>query len=443
MLQVINAERKSHGVQSVIDLEGFARVIGGEEACTATLGRVFEYAAQPVNTDYFQGRTSCKVDRSYIKRIVAHGLFGRLLNSGQNIAYDASSCHELFPLHLKNYFAQEGHDGQAVTVQFHRLSPAALSPAGPFQPFVIQRASTPIGEIDDAVPALEVDPRYFWETTWYDERNGFRLRHLDLMLASQLVTQDLPADAAVLVSGVHTDSSPAGQPAFTEVARRFVFLGSNPPRFSMLQQYEWDSFEERLTKYKAAFSAVPKGELIETQWRYSTDDRKLLLLMQALAAAQTGHQLLIKVHGESMAKVVELKEFMGEVAKHHPQTVLQTLRGYLPELVRRRVHLDTPEATADFLRVLGQRAQPPSPSPSPAASPQSPAGPPFGIPAPQRPPQRSPPPPPAAAQQYPPFGGAPAPQQYPPFGVQQAQPVPSPYPGQQQYGHPAYQPPRY
>ena len=297
LLSRINQHRTQNGLE-VIDEKVFLPKLGGNSPeCRKILQKILDYAAErDTAINFCEGEKVCTLTREQIKRGIAHGLLGNYKKSLQNIGYHSSSQDQLFPEYLKNYFVDDAHDDHRVTAELHKLDPAKLRQDGKFQPFLLVDGA--IGENESVVAVIPMQLNFFYNDglTWTVLEHRVRERHLDLMLASQFVDGEIPADAAVLVSDFQTFSNAAGRSVFNPTNRKLLFLDAktyvdeeNP--YKAFEQYQWANVVHEITKAKAGFSAVPRDQVIETGlWGCGiayAGDEYLRLLIQMLAAAET------------------------------------------------------------------------------------------------------------------------------------------------------------
>jgi hypothetical protein len=352
LLQRINDRRRENGMKDLINPDIFISVMGGDTPeCSRTLQVILEYAAdKDTAINFCEGEAVCTVAREKIKQVISHALLGNFQEVTQNINYDFLDKTNLFPVYLKNYFADTTHDDHLVTVNMHKLTPSDLNPNAQFQSFLLQTGE--LGELEDVVPVVTKITNNFVNLlygTGLEDR--VRSRHLDLMLTTLMPS--IPADSAVLVSDFQSFSTAAGQPTFSGINRNVLFMDAVVVPPNTFYQYEWVHVLHELTKAKAGFSSVPRDKVIETGfWSSFAPDPKLRLLIQLLAAAETGHRLLFKIPQVPMCRLVELAQFLTDVTDHHPQDVLRALQAFLPRLIQRRVNLDEPASTKEFMDFL-------------------------------------------------------------------------------------------
>jgi hypothetical protein len=369
LLHLLNTHRV-HARLDPLDEAVFIRTIGGEAACVQTLQAGMHYAARDYDFNPCGGSTRCTLTRDMIKRGIAHALLGHFPHPAQNIRYDSGDLANLFPLHLRNYFADAAHDDHRVTVEQHWLNQDDLSPQAPFRAFSF-RPGELIGEVEELVPVVPIWDTLFSALPLPDPRGSLRHRHLDLMMAGQVIRWDIPAAAAVLVSDFQSTSTAFGQAIQTAgQQRQLLFLDLHHYSHNEYQQYDWVNVQHELTKARAGFSAVPRGRAIETLWMAGSNDPALRLLIQLLAAAETGHELVFRLAQDFIRMPHELIAFLTQVTKYHPQTVLRAMHTFLPLLTRLRQHLSEPAVAAGFLKQLADEPayQPPPPPPPPQAA---------------------------------------------------------------------------
>jgi hypothetical protein len=366
LVQEINKHRFQNGMEYGVS-KIFPRRMDGMDAegCARVLQTILSYGTQVITPfGLCDEQGECSLSRADIKRGIAQALLGRHTRWTQNFDFNIQpgktdpfvDC--LFPLYLLNYFADEMHDHHQVTVKMRRLNHAVLDRQAPFQPFLLQAGE--IGEHEDVVPVIPMQTPFFYnrlESVVFEHR--IRARHLDLMAASLAVEGAIPADAAVLVSGFQSFSTGSGEAKFSEKGRQILFLDAETYANDPFFQYIWANVVHQLIKVKAGFSAVPKDRVIETGlWGCGIaygGDEKLRLLIQMLAAAETGHRLVFQIFKMPTAKIVEFAEFLTAVTEYHPRAVLDALREFLPHLVQQHMHLSEPDSTQSFLARLAQQ----------------------------------------------------------------------------------------
>lgn len=363
LLNQINQRRASNGMKFQIDTVTFLAMVGDDQnRCCKVLQKILDLSADKTTADNpCRAKDSCTLTRALVKQGIAHGLVGNYPEPQKNITYFSISSENIFPKYLFNYFDHDSDDDHLITVDLHTLNPSKLGKPDRFSGFTLEAGSIGEDENPDVVPVISMQHNFFYNNlnlSIFEHR--MRARHLDLMIGPQAFCSKIPADKAVFVAGFQNQSSSMGAVAISKTDRSCLFLdaalyGHTADRPIYLQ-YEGEEFSSQLNKALAGFSAIQTDKIIETGlWGcgFNGGNEKLRILIQLLAAAQTGHQLKFKIYKADADKLKDLASFLTEIAKYSPARVENVLREQvLPNIFSNKDNFDN--SIAFFFELLQQ-----------------------------------------------------------------------------------------
>jgi hypothetical protein len=360
MVRQLNSRRQSNGLFNDLDEYAFLEAANGDSlACWEAVRLILEYSVdRDMAMNYWEGVQEAVLTREEIKRGIAHGLVGNYTVGSRNI--NILTMEGFVVRCLFNYFADISDDTHQVHLLQLTFKPRMEWKAVAFRAFSIQPGE--IGENEDVVSVIPMQQDFFMrELDMRLLEHRMLARYPDLMIASQ-VHDCIFRNDVIYVAGYNLHSIAGGAPLFRDQQdRHCLFLDVGMYRKAPSRQYEEKEFLRQLAKATTGFGAAPRDRVIESctgPFGDTAVSERMRMLIELLAAAETGHELCFRIGNASDEKIEALSRFLQTVTNYPPELVLSTLLNFvLPRL--RAVEGDIDEEIEEeyFLSILAEQGK--------------------------------------------------------------------------------------